>query len=85
MNGSTYREKSLSNERISAPIARNTSSIVLAVLAETHGWEPEALGLAYLRHLRRDLEAISEPRRGPRQAGGSAVALRIVEGHSEGP
>lgn len=58
---------------------------VLSVLAETNGWEPEALGLAYLRHLRRDLEAISEPRRGPKQAGGSAVALRVVEGHSEGP
>ena len=58
---------------------------VLAVLAKTHGWEAEALGLAYLRHLRRDLEAISEPRRGPKQAGGSAVALRVVEGHFEGP
>ena len=58
---------------------------VLAVLAENHGREPEALGLAYLRHLRRDLEAISEPRRGPKQAGGSAVALRVVEGRSEGP
>jgi hypothetical protein len=58
---------------------------VLAVLAETHGWEPEALGLAYLRHLRRDLEAASAPRRGPKQAGGSAVALSAVEGHSEGP
>ena len=58
---------------------------VLAVLAETHGWEPEALGLAYLRHLRRDLEAASEPRTGPKQAGGSAVTLSIVGGHSEGP
>ena len=58
---------------------------VLAVLAETHGWEPEALGQAYLRHLRRDLEAVSEPRTGPKQAGGSAVTLSIVEGHSEGP
>jgi hypothetical protein len=58
---------------------------VLAVLAETHGWEPEALGLAYLRHLRRDLEVASAPRAGPKQAGGSAVALRVVEGHSEGP
>lgn len=58
---------------------------VLAVLAETHGWEPEALGEAYLRHLRRDLEAASAPRTGPKQAGGSAVALRIVEGRSEGP
>ena len=58
---------------------------VLAVLAETSGWEPEALGLAYLGHLRRDLEAASAPRTGPKQAGGSAVALRIVEGHSEGP
>ena len=58
---------------------------VLAVLAETHGWEPEALGMAYLRHLRRDLVAVSEPRRGPRQAGGSVVALSVVGGHSEGP
>ena len=58
---------------------------VLAVLAETHGWEPEALGLAYLRHLRRDLEAASAPRTGPKQAGGSAVALSVVVGHSEGP
>lgn len=58
---------------------------VLAVLAETHGWEPEALGRAYLRHLRRDLEVVNEPRGGPKQAGGSAVALRVVEGHSEGP
>ena len=58
---------------------------VLAVLAETHGWEPEALGLAYLRHLRRDLEAASAPRTGPKQAGGSPVALRVVEGRSEGP
>jgi len=58
---------------------------VLAVLAANHGWEPEALGRAYLRHLRRDLEAASAPRTGPKQVGGSAVALRVVEGHSEGP
>jgi len=58
---------------------------VLAVLAETHGWEPDALGLAYLRHLRRDLEVVSEPRTGPKRTGGSTVALSIVEGHSEGP
>lgn len=58
---------------------------VLAVLAETSGWEPEALGLAYLRHLRRDLEATSAPRTGPKRTGGSAVALSIVEGHPEGP
>ena len=58
---------------------------VLAVLAETAGWEQEALGLAYLRHLRRDLEAVNAPRRGPKPTGGSAVALRVVEGHSEGP
>jgi hypothetical protein len=44
---------------------------VLAVLAETSGWEPEALGQAYLRHLRRDLEAISEPRRGPKRTDGN--------------
>lgn len=58
---------------------------VLAVLAETHGWEPEALGRAYLRHLRRDLEAASAPRTGPKHAGGSAVALSAVEGQPEGP
>ena len=51
---------------------------VLAVLAETSGWEPEALGLAYLRHLRRDLEAISEPRTGPKRTGGSTLTLSIV-------
>ncbi len=51
---------------------------VLAVLAETSGWEPEALGLAYLRHLRRDLEAIREPRTGPKRTGGSTVTLSIV-------
>ena len=58
---------------------------VLAALAETHGWEPEALGQAYLRHLRRDLEAANAPRTGPKPTGVSAVALKIVEGHSEGP
>ncbi len=58
---------------------------VLAVLAETSGWEPEALGQAYLRHLRWDLEGLSAPRTGPKQAGGSMVALRVVEGRSEGP
>lgn len=58
---------------------------VLAVLAETVGSEPEALGLAYLRHLRRDLEAASAPRTGPKTTGGSVVALSVVEGHSEGP
>ena len=58
---------------------------VLAILAQSSGWEPEALGLAYLRHLRRDLEAVSAPRTGPKQAGGSAVTLSIVEGHPEGP
>ena len=58
---------------------------VLAVLAETHGWEPEELGLAYLRHLRRDLEAANAPRTGPKRTVSSAVALRIVEGDSEGP
>lgn len=57
---------------------------VLAVLAETHGWEPEALGLAYLRHLRRDLETARPLLAGPKRTAGSAVALRIVEGHSEG-
>lgn len=58
---------------------------VLPILAKSSGWDSEALGLAYLHHLRRDLEDISEPRRAPKQAGSSAVALRVVEGHSEGP
>lgn len=58
---------------------------VLAVLAETNGWEPEALGQAYLGHLRRDLDTASAPRTGPKPIGGSAVALSVVEGHSEGP
>ena len=58
---------------------------LLPVLAEFYGWEPEALGLAYLRHLRLDLEAASAPRTGPKRTGGSPVALSIVEGHSEGP
>ena len=58
---------------------------VLAVLAQSHGWEPEALGLAYLRHLRRNLEAVREPRTGPKSTGGSAVTLSVVEGGSEGP
>lgn len=58
---------------------------VLAVLAENHGREPEALGQAYLRHLRRDLEAVSAPRTGSKRAGSSALTLSIVEGHSEGP
>lgn len=58
---------------------------VLAVLAETCGWGPEALGEAYLRHLRQDLERASGPRTGPKQAGDSAVTLSIVEGRSEGP
>ncbi len=58
---------------------------VLGVLAQSIGWEPEALGEAYLRHLRRDLEAISEPRTGQKRTLGSPVALRIIEGHSEGP
>jgi hypothetical protein len=58
---------------------------VLGVLAESIGWDPEALGEAYLRHLRRDLEAVSEPRTGPKRTAGSAVALSIIEGHSEGP
>ena len=58
---------------------------VLAVLAENHGREPEALGQAYLRHLRRDLEAVSEPLTGSKSTGCSAVALSVVEGHPEGP
>ena len=58
---------------------------VLAVLAEFHGWEPEALGKAYLGFLRRDLNAVSEPRTRAIPTEGSAVALSIVEGHPEGP
>ena len=58
---------------------------VLAVLAEAHGWEPEALGLAYLRHLRRDLDVASEPRTGPNRTVRSQVSLNLVQGHSEGP
>ena len=58
---------------------------VLAVLAQSSGWEPEALGLAYLRHLRRDLEAVSAPRTGSKRAGGSALTPSAVEGHPEGP
>lgn len=57
----------------------------LAVLGKAHGWEPEALGEAYLRHLRRDLEAVSKSRTGPQRTAGSAVTLSIVEGRSEGP
>ena len=58
---------------------------VLAVLAESSGWEPKALGLAYLRHMRLDLEVANAPRAGPKPIGGSAVTLSVVEGHSEGP
>ena len=58
---------------------------VLAVLAKYHGWEPEALGEAYLHHLRRDLEAVRALGAKPQRTTGSAVTLRIVEGHSEGP
>ena len=58
---------------------------VLAVLAQSSGWEPEALGLAYLHHLRRDLEAVSAPHTGLKRSVGSAVALSAVEGHPEGP
>lgn len=58
---------------------------VLAALAKTSSWDPEALGLAYLRHLRLDLEVASARRRGPKQSGGSMVALCVVEGRSEGP
>lgn len=58
---------------------------VLGVLAESCGWEPEALGEAYLRHLRRDLEALRALGATSKRTIGSAVALRIVEGDSEGP
>ena len=58
---------------------------VLEVLARIHGRDEEALGPAYLRHLRQDLETASAPRTGPNRAGGSVVALHAVEGCSEGP
>lgn len=58
---------------------------VLEVLARSHGCDEEALGPAYLHHLRRDLEIASAPRTGPNPLGGSVVALSAAEGHSEGP
>ena len=58
---------------------------VLEVLARSHGCDPEVLGPEYLRHLRRDLDTSSAPRTGSKRPAGSAVALRIAEGHSEGP
>ena len=44
---------------------------VLEVLAKSHGRDEQALGTAYIRHLRRDLETASAPRTGPKPAGGS--------------
>ena len=58
---------------------------VLASLAKSSGWEPEALGQAYFRYLKRDLEAANAPRTGPIQIADSAVTLTLIEGHSEGP
>lgn len=58
---------------------------VLGVLAQSCGWEPEALGEAYLRHLRRDLEAVSAPRTGSNRCGRNVLALPAVGGGSEGP
>ena len=58
---------------------------VVATLAKVSGGDRETLGLAYLQHLRRDLESASAPRTGLNSSGGSVVALRAVEGHSGGP
>lgn len=57
---------------------------VLATLAVSIGPDREALGEAYLQHLRRDLEWASAPRTAPAGPPGSIVALRTAEGHSEG-
>lgn len=55
---------------------------VLEVLAQSHGRDGEALGPAYIRHLRRDLETANAPRTGPNHLGGSVVALHAAEGRS---
>lgn len=57
---------------------------VLAALVASSGPDPEALGEAYLQHLRRDLERASAPRAVPPKLPGSIVALRAAEGYSEG-
>lgn len=57
---------------------------VLAALAASGGGDREALGEAYLQHLRRGLERASEPRTAPSSLAGSVVALRAVEGRAEG-
>lgn len=57
---------------------------VLPILAKANV-DPEAIGQAYLLHLRRHLETSSEPRTGSKQAGGSVITLSVVQGHSEGP
>lgn len=58
---------------------------VLLSLAKSSGWDSEALSEAYLRHLRQDLQAASAPRTGSKRQTGGLVALRVVEGRSEGP
>ena len=56
---------------------------VLEVLAQSHGCDADALGPAYLRHLREDIETASAPRTGPNHLGGSVVALHAAEGRAE--
>lgn len=58
---------------------------VLAALAETHGWEPEALGQAYLRHLRRHLDTASGRYVRPRLAVAEVVGLASVHGAEGAP
>jgi len=58
---------------------------VLEVLAQSHSCDEEALGPAYIGHLRRDLETANAPRTGSKPTGGSVVALRVAQGHSGGP
>lgn len=57
---------------------------LLSALAKSEGRRPEVLAEAYLRFLRRDLGSAREPRTGSERIVGSLVALRVVEGHSEG-
>lgn len=58
---------------------------VLPILAKSSGWDSEALGAAYLRHLRQDLQAASARRTGSKRTVESLAALRVVGGPSEGP
>jgi hypothetical protein len=57
---------------------------VLRNLAQSSFTGPEALADAYLRFLRRDLEALCGHRAGPRGSPGSTDVPAIDEGHSEG-